>query len=205
MMKLLTVHLALAVGCEAEAYDAANEILREQQRSFVPGSCLLDYAVGPYHATAVKTLGYDEGDMLDALNTILEGEPPTEWLAVVTDEDGDRIDSETFGGDYSIEHIRETAMNHFGDLPAGNNLRFYPIAPERVDLAIGFAGDIRGAIRYAVDGKEFDDDDSPLAGDGQFGPFIIFDIDAQDYLPGTYATREDGQKVADLLNERGRA
>lgn len=69
-------------------------------------------------------------------------EAPDEWLAVVTDEDGNRIDSETFGGDYSIEVIREKAAQHFGDLPAGHNLRFYPIGPERVDLAIGFAGNI---------------------------------------------------------------
>jgi len=67
---------------------------------------------------------------------------PEEWFVVITDEDGNRVDSETFGGDYSIEHIREVAGKHFGDLPAGHNCRFYPVGPERVDLAFGFSGDL---------------------------------------------------------------
>lgn len=71
---------------------------------------------------------------------------PEEWLVVITDEDGNRVDSETFGGDYSIEQIREVAGNHFGDLPAGHNCRFYPVGPERVDLAFGFSGDLPGTI-----------------------------------------------------------
>lgn len=126
---------------------------------------------------------------------------PDDWFVVVTDEDGNRVDSETFGGDYSIEHIREMAGNHFGDLPAGHNCRFYPVGPERVDLAFGFSADIP-TPRYAVDGKEYDDDDSPLTGDGAFGPFEIFDIEAQAWLPGKYAERSGAQQVADLLNNK---
>ena len=52
----------------------------------------------------------------------------------------------------------------------------------------------------SVDGHEFPDSDYPdgindsaLLGDGQFPPFRIFDADAQDYLPGTYPTREEAE------------
>ena len=155
--------------------------------------------------TAEDSIATFQRACIDSAAILRQLEAPDEWLVAVTDEDGNRILSETFGGDYSVEQIRETAARHFGDLPAGHNCRFYPIAPERVDLAFGFAGDIPGTIRYAVDGREFNTDDSPLAGDGKFGPFYVFDIDAQDYLPGTYTTREDGQKVADLLNAKGGA
>lgn len=42
-MIVVTVQLVLA--CESEqAADAVNEILREQQRTFSPHSCLMDYA-----------------------------------------------------------------------------------------------------------------------------------------------------------------
>lgn len=54
---------------------------------------------------------------------------------------------------------------------------------------------------YHVDGHEHDDLDSPLTGDGKFGPFCVFDPDAQEWLPGTYATREEAQAEADRLNE----
>jgi hypothetical protein len=40
-----------------------------------------------------------------------------------------------------------------------------------------------------VDGRESDDIDAPYAGDGQFPPFVIFDIDGQRNLPGEYASR----------------
>jgi hypothetical protein len=63
---------------------------------------------------------------------------PDEWLVAVTDPDGDRILSETFGGDYSLEQIREQALRHFNP-PPGHTLRFYPIGEERVDLALGIA------------------------------------------------------------------
>jgi hypothetical protein len=55
-------------------------------------------------------------------------------------------------------------------------------------------------IRFCVDGHEFDNSDSPLAGDGAFAPFRVFDIPAQDYVPGTYPNRDLAQDVADYLN-----
>lgn len=55
--------------------------------------------------------------------------------------------------------------------------------------------------RFCVDGHEADDIDSPFIGDGQFPPFVVFDIEAQDNLPGTYPTRSDAQEVADRLNK----
>lgn len=57
-------------------------------------------------------------------------------------------------------------------------------------------------VRYCVDGHEFENEESGFIGDGRYPPFVVFDIEAQDNLPGTYATREDAQVVADRLNER---
>lgn len=44
MLTIATVALVLNVEQEAEAFDAINEILREQQRAYAPRSCLIDYA-----------------------------------------------------------------------------------------------------------------------------------------------------------------
>lgn len=44
MMKI-TVELLLDVEDDAEACDAMNEILREQQRIYTASSCLLDYQI----------------------------------------------------------------------------------------------------------------------------------------------------------------
>ncbi len=67
-MRLVTVTLALDVTSEEEAYDAVNEILREHQRHFAPGSSLLDYAIGKQKVTeTVEVEGYEEGEMLEAL------------------------------------------------------------------------------------------------------------------------------------------
>lgn len=55
-------------------------------------------------------------------------------------------------------------------------------------------------IDYCVDGYEFPDEESNLAGDGQFAPFRVFNINAQDYVGGTYTTREAAQVEADRLN-----
>jgi hypothetical protein len=44
--------------------------------------------------------------------------------------------------------------------------------------------------RYCVDGRVGDWDDAEYQGDGQFAPFVIFDIAAQRNLPGFYETRE---------------
>jgi hypothetical protein len=53
---------------------------------------------------------------------------------------------------------------------------------------------------YCVDGHEFPNEDSGLIGDGQFPPFRVFNIEAQDYEPGTYPTRAEAQVEADRLN-----
>lgn len=47
--------------------------------------------------------------------------------------------------------------------------------------------------RYVVDGHEFENPESDLLGDGQFPPFRILDIEAQDYLPGVYNTRAEAE------------
>ena len=61
-MIVLTVSLVLDVSTGAEAADAANEILREQQRSFAPGSCLIDYGVQfPAYMIEEDPVTYTEG------------------------------------------------------------------------------------------------------------------------------------------------
>lgn len=62
MAYLVTVVLALDVASEAEAFDGTNEILRGQQRSWVPTSCLLDYAVGDAQLRELDVASYEEGD-----------------------------------------------------------------------------------------------------------------------------------------------
>jgi hypothetical protein len=97
--------------------------------------------------TAVKLAqrlqeAYDEGGAAGWFQVVGLDPSPDEWLAVVTDEDGDRIDSQTFSGEYSIDHVRDQAYAYFetmGTAKSGHNVRFYPIGPERVDLAIGTA------------------------------------------------------------------
>lgn len=50
------------------------------------------------------------------------------------------------------------------------------------------------AVRnLCVDGHEFADPDSAWAGDGQYPPFAIFDIDAQENLQPYYATRAEAE------------
>lgn len=62
---------------------------------------------------------------------------------------------------------------------------------------------LSSAPELCVDGHESDDPDSPLAGDGEFAPFYVFDIDAQDNRPGSYPTRAEAQAACDaLLAER---
>lgn len=57
--------------------------------------------------------------------------------------------------------------------------------------------------RYCVDGLEFDDPDSNYTGDGQFPPFVVFDVTRQENLPGHYDTREKAEQalVAHVLQE----
>ena len=63
------VEMILDTDCEASAADGANEILREQQRAFATGSCLLDYALVSFEPLEIEGLtaeNYEEGD---AFNT----------------------------------------------------------------------------------------------------------------------------------------
>jgi len=55
-----------------------------------------------------------------------------------------------------------------------------------------------------VDGHEFANDDSDWIGDGQFPPFAVFDIDAQENLQPFYATRAQAeQAMTRILTEPG--
>lgn len=54
-----------------------------------------------------------------------------------------------------------------------------------------------------VDGHEFPDSESNWAGDGQFPPFAVFDIDAQTNLQPYYATRAQAEiAMQRILQER---
>lgn len=55
--------------------------------------------------------------------------------------------------------------------------------------------------RFVVDGHEYPNADSNLAGDGQYPPFRIFNTDKQDYLPGKFNLRASAEAVAAKLNE----
>ncbi|WP_322037964.1 hypothetical protein [Burkholderia cenocepacia] len=58
---MIVITVQLVLDC------AANEILRGQQRAFVPASCLLDYAVGGVAVQVddddADTSGYVEGEV----------------------------------------------------------------------------------------------------------------------------------------------
>ena len=58
---------------------------------------------------------------------------------------------------------------------------------------------------FVVGGHEFDDEDSNLAGDGNYPPFYIFDTARQQNLPGSYSRRDTAQLAADKLNEASMA
>lgn len=55
--------------------------------------------------------------------------------------------------------------------------------------------------RLCVDGHEFPDSESNWAGDGQFPPFAVFDIDAQENLLPYYLTRKQAEAAMDRLME----
>ena len=61
-MKIATVRLLLDVKSDAEAADAVNELLREEQRDFAPASCLIDYAQEPHFADYEPPAEYQEGE-----------------------------------------------------------------------------------------------------------------------------------------------
>lgn len=57
MVYRVNVQLVLDVDCEAEAFDAVNEILREQQRHFFATSCLVDYRTETPQSDPAISLG----------------------------------------------------------------------------------------------------------------------------------------------------
>jgi hypothetical protein len=62
-------------------------------------------------------------------------------------------------------------------------------------------------MRYHVDGHEFDSLDSDLMSDGPWGPFHIFDIEAQKYLCDGFGVilklydRGNAEAIAAILNK----
>lgn len=61
MAKIVTVRLLLDVESEGEAFDGTNEILREQQRSWAPNSCLVDYSISDEVDDYALPEDYEEG------------------------------------------------------------------------------------------------------------------------------------------------
>lgn len=59
----------------------------------------------------------------------------------------------------------------------------------------------QGVSRYIVDGHEAPNEESSFLADGQYPPFVIFDVDKQDNLPGEYGTRDEAERVARANND----
>lgn len=82
--QIVVVNAALAIavpnGAEVDACvaDAVNEILREQQRSYAPDSCLLDYRIGSdiIPAPQISAAAYGEGDASKALAQAIDPTNP---------------------------------------------------------------------------------------------------------------------------------
>lgn len=60
---------------------------------------------------------------------------------------------------------------------------------------------IKEPRKLCVDGHEFSNEDSSWLGDGQFPPFAVFDIDAQENLLPFYATRLEAEQAMARLSE----
>ncbi len=56
-------------------------------------------------------------------------------------------------------------------------------------------------VRYCVDGHEFPNEDSEMLGEGAYPPFLIFDIEAQDYLPHPYPSRNEAESELRRLED----
>lgn len=65
-----------------------------------------------------------------------------------------------------------------------------------------YAGRLIECTRYLVDGLAIDGCGNWESGPGTFPPFVVFDSERQENLPGYYAVREHAQIVADGLNAR---
>lgn len=111
-IRYATITLALDVNSEAEVCDAVNEILREQQRSFTPTSCLLDYQIDKSDLESVKPIDvadYTEGDAFEDRNF------PENPAAVLIAVDGGV--AEVVGTSGNVE----TAILDFDNLAGGSN------------------------------------------------------------------------------------
>ena len=64
---LVTCRLLIEADSEGEAADGVNEILREQQREYAPGSCLIDYAQDAFTPTPIAP-DYGEGEAFEGPN-----------------------------------------------------------------------------------------------------------------------------------------
>jgi hypothetical protein len=65
MAYILTLEILLDVDDDCEASDGINEVLREHQRDFSPGSCLIDYQiVNIEKSSCIIPSNYEEGDFL---------------------------------------------------------------------------------------------------------------------------------------------
>lgn len=58
----------------------------------------------------------------------------------------------------------------------------------------------QGMPRYIVDGHEFRNDESNYMSDGRYPPFVVFDVDLQENLPGEFGTRAEAEEVAASKN-----
>ena len=56
--------------------------------------------------------------------------------------------------------------------------------------------------RYVVDGHMYPNEESDFAGDGEFPPFGVFDVEAQDYILPFYDTREAAEAALAVINRR---
>jgi hypothetical protein len=57
--------------------------------------------------------------------------------------------------------------------------------------------------RLCVDGCESDHEDAPYAGDGEFPPFVVFDIAAQENIALNLPTRNAAERVMSLIHASG--
>lgn len=56
-------------------------------------------------------------------------------------------------------------------------------------------------LRYIVDGHEYPDSDAQLVGDGQYAPYLVFDIEEQRHLGTEWPNRQSAEAEAKRLSE----
>lgn len=95
-------------------------------------------------------------------------------------------------------------QHHWLDKYIVEQAAHYGMTPEKHACLMGGAATYQekidmGVVRepakrnLCVDGHEFDDTESAWLGDGKFPPFAVFDIDAQENLPGRYPSRVEAE------------